>query len=141
MGAIFVPTRFSLVRISVRDLVADGKSLLRNSGVGGGGENLILRKAKFSKFGGGGGDGGPELAVVQAFQNRTEAPPAPPGPKFLGKQRTFPGIRCEKRISFHQNSLSVRSVTLRIFLGSGCWYVGKHVCSVHPHISCASCLE
>ena len=42
MGAIFVPTRFSLVRISVRDLVADGKSLLRNSGVGGGGEILIL---------------------------------------------------------------------------------------------------
>ena len=43
MGAIFAPTRFSLVRISVRDLVADGKSLLRNSGFGGGGENLILR--------------------------------------------------------------------------------------------------
>ena len=42
MGAIFAPTRFSLVRISVRDLVEDGKSLLRNSGVGGGGENLIL---------------------------------------------------------------------------------------------------
>ena len=42
MGAVFAPTRFSLVRISVRDLVADGKSLLRNSGVGGGGENLIL---------------------------------------------------------------------------------------------------
>ena len=42
MGAIFVPTRFSLVRISVRDLAANGKSLLRNSGVGGGGENLIL---------------------------------------------------------------------------------------------------
>ena len=30
------------MRISVRDLVEDGKSLLRNSGVGGGGENLIL---------------------------------------------------------------------------------------------------
>ena len=43
-GAIFGPTRFSLVRISVRDLVADGKSLVRNSGVGGGGENLILTK-------------------------------------------------------------------------------------------------
>ena len=42
VGAIFAPTRFSLVRISVRDLVEDGKSLLRNSGVGGGGENLIL---------------------------------------------------------------------------------------------------
>ena len=42
MEAIFSPTRFSLVRISVRDLVADGKSLLRNSGVGGGGENLSL---------------------------------------------------------------------------------------------------
>ena len=36
-GAVFAPTRFSLVRISVRDLVADGKSLVRNSGVGGGG--------------------------------------------------------------------------------------------------------
>ena len=42
MGAVFAPTRFSLVRISIRDLIADGKSLVRNSGVGGGGENLIL---------------------------------------------------------------------------------------------------
>ena len=42
VGAIFAP-RFSLVRISVRDLVEDGKSLLRNSGVGGEGEHLILR--------------------------------------------------------------------------------------------------
>ena len=42
MGAVFALTRFSLVRISIRDLVADGKSLVRNSGVGGGGENLIL---------------------------------------------------------------------------------------------------
>ena len=42
MGAIFAPTRFSLLRISIRDLVADGKSLLRSSGVGGGGEDLIL---------------------------------------------------------------------------------------------------
>ena len=43
MGAIFAPTRFSLVRISIRDLVADGKSLVRNSGVGGGGDNRVLR--------------------------------------------------------------------------------------------------
>ena len=42
MGAVFASTRFSLVRISIRDLVADGKSLVRNSGVGGGGQNLIL---------------------------------------------------------------------------------------------------
>ena len=42
MGAIFGLTRFSLVRISVRDLVEDGKSLVRSSGVGGGGQNLIL---------------------------------------------------------------------------------------------------
>ena len=42
VGAVFAPTRFFLVRISIRDLVADGKSLLRNSGVGGGGGNLIL---------------------------------------------------------------------------------------------------
>ena len=40
VGAIFAPTRFSLVRISIRDLVADGKSLVRNSGFGGGGENF-----------------------------------------------------------------------------------------------------
>ena len=40
VGAVFAPTRFSLVRISIRDLVADGKSLVRNSGVGGGGEML-----------------------------------------------------------------------------------------------------
>ena len=42
MGAVFASTRFSLVRISIRDLAADGKSLVRNSGVGGGGQNLIL---------------------------------------------------------------------------------------------------
>ena len=40
MGAVFAPTRFSLVRISIRDLAADGKSSVRNSGVGGGGENF-----------------------------------------------------------------------------------------------------
>ena len=40
MGAIVAPTRFSLVRISIRDLAADGKSLLRKSGVGGGGQTL-----------------------------------------------------------------------------------------------------
>ena len=48
MGAIFAPTRFSLVRVSVRDLVEDGKSLLRNSGVGGGGENLIKIESRKS---------------------------------------------------------------------------------------------
>ena len=42
MGAVFAPTRFSLVRLSIPDLVADGKSLVRNSGVGGGGQNRIL---------------------------------------------------------------------------------------------------
>ena len=38
VGEIFAPTRFSLVRIPFKDLVADGKSLVRNSGVGVGGE-------------------------------------------------------------------------------------------------------
>ena len=54
MGAVFAPTRFSLVRISIRDLVAAGKSLLWNSGVGGGGGNLILRKKhiNINKFAG-----------------------------------------------------------------------------------------
>ena len=47
MGAVFAPTRFSLVGISIRDLVADGKTLLRSSGVGGGGENLILSVARY----------------------------------------------------------------------------------------------
>ena len=42
VGAVFAPARFSLVRISMRDLVADGKSVVRNSGVGGGGQSLIL---------------------------------------------------------------------------------------------------
>ena len=42
VGAFFAPTRFSLARISIRDLAADGKSLLRNAGVAGGGGNLIL---------------------------------------------------------------------------------------------------
>ena len=45
VGAIFAPTRFSLVRISIRDLVADGKSLVRNARVGGGGHNLVLRNS------------------------------------------------------------------------------------------------
>ena len=44
MGAIFAPTRFSLVRISIRDLVADGKSLVRNSGVGVGGSKYYSQK-------------------------------------------------------------------------------------------------
>ena len=42
VGAVFASTRFSLVRISIRDQVADGKSLVRSSGVGGGGQNRIL---------------------------------------------------------------------------------------------------
>ena len=42
-GAVFALTRFSLVRISLRDQVADGNSLVRNSGVGGGGRNLTLK--------------------------------------------------------------------------------------------------
>ena len=42
VGAVCAPTRFSLVRISVRNLARDGKSLLRSSGVGGGGEDLNL---------------------------------------------------------------------------------------------------
>ena len=46
MGAVFAPTRFSLVRISIRDLVADGKSLVRNSGVRGGGQNRILKNCR-----------------------------------------------------------------------------------------------
>ena len=46
VGAVFALTRFSLVRISIRDLVGGGKTLVRNSGVGGGGENLILRSVQ-----------------------------------------------------------------------------------------------
>ena len=42
VGAVLAPTRFSLVRGSIRHLAADGKSLVRNPGVGGGGKNLIL---------------------------------------------------------------------------------------------------
>ena len=34
VGAVFTSTRFFLVRISVGDLVADGKSLVMNSGFG-----------------------------------------------------------------------------------------------------------
>ena len=49
VGAVFVSTRFSLVRISIRELVADGKALVRNSGVGGGGQNLILNVAKLER--------------------------------------------------------------------------------------------
>ena len=42
VGAVSAPTTFSLARISIRDLVPDQKSLLSNSGVGGGGQNFIL---------------------------------------------------------------------------------------------------
>ena len=35
VGAVFVLTRFSFVRISIRHLVAVEKSLVRNSGAGG----------------------------------------------------------------------------------------------------------
>ena len=42
VGAVFAPTRFSLVRISIRALVDRQKSLLRNSGVGGGGSKSGL---------------------------------------------------------------------------------------------------
>ena len=42
VGAVSASTRFSLARISSWDLVADGMSLVRNSGVGGGGQNLVL---------------------------------------------------------------------------------------------------
>ena len=33
-----------LIRISIRDMAADGKSSVRNSGAGGVGQNLILTK-------------------------------------------------------------------------------------------------
>ena len=46
-GTVFAPARFSLVRISIRDLAPDGKSLVRNSG--GGDENLILSNVKNQK--------------------------------------------------------------------------------------------
>ena len=52
VGAVFARTRFSLVRISIRDLVGDGKALVRNSGVGGGGQNLILRFSRLRVKGG-----------------------------------------------------------------------------------------
>ena len=42
VGAVLAPTRFSLVRNSPQDLVADGKALVRKSGVEGGGQDLIL---------------------------------------------------------------------------------------------------
>ena len=43
MGAVFAPTRFSVVRISIRDLVADRNPYLeRKSGVGGGGQDWIV---------------------------------------------------------------------------------------------------
>ena len=43
VGAAFALTRFSLERISIRDLVADGKSAAKNSAVGGWGQKLILK--------------------------------------------------------------------------------------------------
>ena len=42
----FAPTRLSLVGISIRNLVADGNSLVRNSGVGGGGQNRFLNSKR-----------------------------------------------------------------------------------------------
>ena len=49
VGAVFAPTRFSLVRISSRDLVSDGKCLVWSSGVGVGSQNLILTLASVSE--------------------------------------------------------------------------------------------
>ena len=54
MGAVFALTRFSLVRISIRNLVADGKSLVRSSGVGGGDEKFDPHFPVFSGSGRGG---------------------------------------------------------------------------------------
>ena len=42
IGAVFCPDQVLLSRISIRDLVADRKSLVRNSGAGGGGQNQTL---------------------------------------------------------------------------------------------------
>ena len=42
MGVFFCSNQVFLVRISIQDLVADGKSLVRNSGLGGERQNLIL---------------------------------------------------------------------------------------------------
>ena len=42
VGAAFAPTRFFSVRTSIRDLAPDGESSARNSGIGGGGQHLIL---------------------------------------------------------------------------------------------------
>ena len=51
MGEVFAPIRFSFVRTSIRDLVAEReRSLVRNSGVGGRDQNRFLRKPLF--FGG-----------------------------------------------------------------------------------------
>ena len=43
-GAVLPDQVLLSVRISIRDLVADGKTSVRNSGVGGGGENLIFKE-------------------------------------------------------------------------------------------------
>ena len=48
VGAVFARTRFSLVSISIRDLVADRKSLVRSSGDGGGGR--IMKKQREEHF-------------------------------------------------------------------------------------------
>ena len=48
--AAFVPTKFSLARISMRDLVAEAMSLVRNSGLGVGVKNLILTRCRESQL-------------------------------------------------------------------------------------------
>ena len=52
MGAVFAPTRFSSVRLCIRDLVAEEILTKEFWGVGGGGQNRILIPVvkKFVRF-------------------------------------------------------------------------------------------
>ena len=87
MGAIFAPTRFSLVRISIRDLVADGKSLVRTSGVGDGGENSILTNPNFLVRISSGG--------VGVFHVKEWGPKSSVGPSTPRETRIFGGMSRE----------------------------------------------
>ena len=112
VGAISAPTRFSLVRISVRDLVADGKSLVRNSGVGGGGQNR--------------------------GENRHSPPPQNPPLKrgilwtwgfFLQKERIFPGVHKIGAAISGPRIADTNFTDTRIFLNLGKF--GNRLCTTH----------
>ena len=80
MGAGFALTRFSLVRISIRDLFPDRNLLPRNSGFGGGGQNRILDLVVPQSW------GNRQRSGRRRIKERGKRPPAPTVSALLRKR-------------------------------------------------------